>query len=96
VFFVECGGSIVPDSEHATTAPVGCRIHFDCQGKNANNEPINPKGSPNWTWGPADIVSGGDRNDFTPTVLAVKPGRLQAWVVMDGVQSNLVEITFKP
>jgi len=90
VYFLECGGQQVPNSEFATQAQVGCRIHFDCTPKDANNNPTQAQSPPSWTFnGP---VSVGNVNDFTPTVTAQSPGNLTAWVTIDGVQSNTLNV----
>jgi hypothetical protein len=90
VYFLECGGVQVPGSEFATSAQVGCRIHFDCTPKDAANDPTQAQGAPNWTFnGP---VSVGNTNDFTPTVTAQSAGNLTAYVVIDGVTSNTLNV----
>jgi hypothetical protein len=91
VYFLECGGVQVPGSEGATSAQVGCRIHFDCTPKDANNNPTQSQGAPNWSFsGP---VSVGNVNDFTPTVTAQSAGNLTAYVVIDGVVSNTLNVS---
>ena len=92
VYFLECNGQEVPGSEFATQAQVGCRIHFDCTPKDANNNPTQAQGQPNWSFSPGGLVSGGNPNDFTPTVTASGTGNLTASVVIDGVRSNDVNI----
>jgi hypothetical protein len=90
VYFLECGGQQVPNSEGATQAQVGCRIHFDCTPRDANNQPTQSQGMPTWTFnGP---VSVGNVNDFTPTVTAQSPGNLSAYVVIDGITSNTLNV----
>ena len=92
VYFLECGGQQVPDSEFATSAQVGCRIHFDCTPKDANNNPTQSQGYPEWSFSPGGLVDVGNPNDFTPTVTAKSPGDLTAYVVIDGVTSNTLSI----
>jgi hypothetical protein len=92
VYFLECDGQQVPGSEFATKAQVGCRIHFDCTPKDAQNNPTQSQGLPNWTFTPGNLVAVGNPNDFTPTVTAKSPGNLSAWVVIDGVTSNTLNI----
>jgi hypothetical protein len=88
VFFVECGGGMVPGSERTTEVELGCRIHYDCQGKNAGNEPVDPRNTPSWTFEPASAVRVNNTNDFTPTALTKERGVVCAYAVMDGVKSN--------
>lgn len=92
VFFVECDGQMVPGSEFATSVQVGCRIHFDCTPKDQFNNPTQAQSPPNWTFSPGSLVSGGNPNDFTPTTTAVNTGNLTAYVVIDGVTSNTLNI----
>jgi hypothetical protein len=92
VFFLECDGVMVPDSEFATSAQVGCRIHFDCTPKDQFNNPTQAKSPPNWTFSPGSLVAGGNPSDFTPTPTAVSAGNLTAYVVIDGVTSNTLNI----
>jgi hypothetical protein len=88
VFFVECGGAPIPGSEYATDVDLGCRVHMDCQGKNANNEPVNPRNTPTWTFEPSSLVQVNNLTDFTPTVQTRGRGRVCGSAVMDGVRSN--------
>jgi hypothetical protein len=92
VYFLECGGEQVPGSEFATSAQVGCRIHFDCTPKDASNNPTQSQGYPEWTFSPGGLVDVGNPNDFTPTVTAKATGDLTAYVVIDGVTSNTLSI----
>ncbi len=94
VYFVECDGVHVPDTELATSAPVGCRVHFDCTPKDSTNYPVKAQGLPNWSFSNPSLVSVNDKNDYTPTALVRAPGHLTAWVVIDGVRSNDVDIDF--
>jgi hypothetical protein len=88
VFFVECNGAMVPGSELATTADVGCRIHFDSTPKDASNSPTRSRGTPSWTFSPGSLVKVGKTVDFTPTVTAARSGTLTAWAEVDGVRSS--------
>ena len=92
VYFLECDGQMVPESEFATSAQVGCRIHFDCTPKDAANNPTQAQGSPSWSFSPGSLVDVGNPNDFTPTVTAKSAGNLSAYVVIDGVTSNTLNI----
>jgi hypothetical protein len=92
VYFLECGGVQVPGSEFATSAQVGCRIHFDCTPKDANNDPTQAQGAPNWSFSPGSLVNVGNVNDFTPTATAREAGNLTVYVVIDGVTSNTLNI----
>jgi hypothetical protein len=92
VYFLECGGEMVPGSEFATSAQVGCRIHFDCTPKDASNNPTQAQSSPQWSFSPGSLVDVGNPNDFTPTVTAKSAGNLSASVVIDGVTSNTLNI----
>jgi len=92
VFFVECNGQMVPNSEFATEAQVGCRIHFDCTPKDANNNPTQAQSPPTWTFSPGGLVGVGNVNDFTPTAGVQAAGDLTAYVVIDGVTSNSLNI----
>ena len=93
VYFLECGGEQVPGSEFATSAQVGCRIHFDCTPKDANNNPTQSQGYPEWSFSPGSIVDVGNKNDFTPTATAKSAGELSVWVTIDGVTSNTLSIS---
>ena len=95
VFFVECGGGPIPGSEHSTEVDLGCRIHYDCQGKDVDNQPINPRNTPSWTFEPASLVRVNNTNDFTPTATTRARGQLCAYAVMDGVKSNNVCVNIR-
>jgi hypothetical protein len=96
VFFLECGGGEIPGSERATETNVGCRIHFDCTPKDGSNAPTRSRGTPEWSFNNTSLIKVGKTVDYTPTVMAVKPGHLVAWAVVDGVRSNDVPILIKP
>lgn len=95
VFFVECHGSMVPGSEHATEADVGCRIHFDSTPKDARNAPTRSRGTPSWSFNNPSLIKVGKTVDFTPTVTAVKAGTLVAWAEVDGVRSTDLRINIR-
>jgi hypothetical protein len=95
VFFLECGGNMVPGSERATETELGCRIHYDCQGKDADNNPVDPRNTPSWTFSPDSLVRVNNSTDFTPTAQTRGRGTVCAWAVMDGVRSNDVCVTIR-
>lgn len=96
VFFVECADGVVPNSEYASEAPVGCRVHLDATPKDANNRPTNPKGTIRWTWSdPSLIRANSGVGDYTPTLIVVAPGNFSCYAEVDGVRSNDVNIRFK-
>ena len=95
VFFVECDGREIPGSEGSTSAPVGCRIHFDVTPKDAQNQHTQVREIPRWTFSPSDIAGGvSGKTQFTPTISATGRGTLTAYCEADGVRSNDVRITF--
>jgi hypothetical protein len=93
VYFLECDGQQVPGSEFATSAQVGCRIHFDCTPKDANNNPTQSQGYPEWSFSPGSLVDVGNPSDFTPTATGKAAGELSVWVTIDGVTSNTLSIS---
>jgi hypothetical protein len=96
VFFVECNGRHIPDSEGATTADVGCRIHYDVTPKDASNAHTRVRETPRWFFSPAGIAGGVDTKvEFTPTINATGRGTLRAYCEADGIRSNDVVITFQ-
>lgn len=92
VYFLECNGQQVPGSEFATEAQVGCRIHFDCTPKDANNDPTQAQSAPEWSFSPGSLVQVGNVNDFTPTATAKNAGDLTVFVRIDGITSNTLNI----
>jgi hypothetical protein len=97
VFFVECNGQIVPGSEYASTAQIGCRVHFDCTPRDANNQPTTARGTPEWTFSPGHLVNGGGGgNPYTPAVNVLGEGNFTAYATIDGVRSADVRIRFVP
>ena len=95
VYFLECNDAMVPGSEHATEAQVGCRIHFDCTPKDSSNAPTRSRGTPSWSFNNPSLIKVGKTQDYTPTVTAVKSGTLVAWAEVDGVRSNDVRINIR-
>lgn len=92
VYFIECGGVAVPNSQGATSTDVGCRIHLDATPKDASNAPTQPRGGPSWTFSDPSLISTSDANEYTPTVTAKARGTLSTYCTIDGVQSNTVTI----
>jgi hypothetical protein len=87
VYFIECGGAPVPGSGGANSAPVGCRIHFDCTARDSSNAPTNARGTPVWTYSNPGLVSGGNTG-YNPVVIAKNGGCFSYYAEVDGVQSN--------
>ena len=96
VFFLECDGRELPDSEGATEARIGCRVHYDVTPKDAQNAHTQVRQIPRWTFSPAGIAGGVDgKTEFTPTISATGAGTLTAYCEADGIRSNDVRITFR-
>ena len=87
VYFIECGGAPVPGSGGASTAPVGCRIHFDCTARDSSNSPTNANGTPRWTYSNPGLVNGGNTG-YNPVVIAKASGCFSYYAEVDGVTSN--------
>jgi hypothetical protein len=94
VYFIECGGAPVPNSDYATEAPVGCRLHLDCTPRDAYHQPTRAWGEPEWALSDPSLVKGGRADEYTPTFQIVRAGTLVANVVIDGVRSNNVVVGF--
>lgn len=92
VFFVECNGAQVADSEFATTATVGCRVHLDVTPKDASNSPTRVSHTPHWTFSNEGIIRVGNRDDFTPAFVATGAGTVSCYAQADGITSNTVTI----
>jgi hypothetical protein len=93
VYFIECGGEAVPNSQGATSTQVGCRIHLDATPKDASNAPTNPRGTPSWSFNDMSLISSSGTNEYTPTVTAKGRGTLSTYCEVDGVRSNTVTIS---
>lgn len=87
VYFIECDGAPVPGSGGADSAPVGCRIHFDCTARDSTNSPTVPRGNPVWTYSNPGLVNGGNTG-FNPVVIAKAPGCFNYYAEVDGVRSG--------
>ena len=92
VEFVDCDGEIVKNSEFATDARIGCRIHFDATAKDADNKPTSPEGSPEWTYTPRKLVKVNENDPYAPILTALDPGLLMVQSEVDDVKSNILEI----
>jgi hypothetical protein len=86
VYFIECDGAPVPGSGGANTAPVGCRIHFDCTARDSTNSPTVPRGNPVWTYSNPGLLNGGNTG-FNPVVIAKAAGCFDYYAEVDGVRS---------
>lgn len=93
VEYVSCNGIKLPNTEHATSAKVGCQIVFDSTPKDSANKPTHPDGLPVWDFDPISIVKKVNRIDpFQPVVTGGKPGMLIVSARVDGVQSETLRI----
>lgn len=93
VEWVLCNGVIVPNSEFATSAKVGCQIYFDSTAKDAANKPTQANGLPNWSFQPMSIVKKVNSIDpWAPIVTGGAPGLLSVNASVDGVQSVTLRI----
>jgi hypothetical protein len=93
VFAVVCNGVLVPGSEFATSAKIGCQIYFDATAKDAANKPTTPEGSLNWTYSPMSLVAKVNEIDnWAPIVTGKAPGMLSVYAKVDGVQSQTLHI----
>lgn len=91
VFFIECGGSPVPGTEYATSAPRDCRVHLDATPRDASNQHTRAVGGPTW------FAEGGRLNSstsYTPVLTSRGEGAAVAYCYVDGVRSNDVAILF--
>jgi hypothetical protein len=95
VFYIVCGGDKLPNSEWATTAPVGCKVHLDLNTKDSRGKPTEPLGLPEWAYSDPSLVD--VREDtFTPILKVKKAGRLLVTARIDGVDSNRLWLDFVP
>lgn len=92
VEFVECGGTILRNSKEATSAAVGCKIHFDATPKDENNLKTTPEGTLSWTYQPRFLVNVNEKDQFAPIVTALEPGQLAIQSEVDGIQSNILQM----
>jgi hypothetical protein len=95
VYFVECGGAPMPNSGHASSAPVGCRVHLDCTPKDASNSPTNPRGTPHWSFSNTGIIEIGAGNAFNPVITGKGAGHVDIQADVDGIVSNSFGIDFQ-
>jgi hypothetical protein len=95
VYFIECGGQLVPNSGDATEAPVGCRVHLDVTPKDSQGRPTRAIGQPLWTFSNPSIISISTSNDYTPTFTALAPGALAIDCTLDNVQARTIHLTLK-
>jgi hypothetical protein len=96
VYFVECNGQPIPNSENAGQVSVGCRIHMDCTPKDANNNVVWNSGPPSWSFTNEGIISVNRYDDFTPTVRAVATGTFAATCTVERVTSGVVSVRIVP
>lgn len=92
LYFVECSGQ--PQFQYQAEAPVGCRIHLDATPRDAKGEHTRARAAPAWYVNDPSLVRGSPGSDYTPTWAVVKAGVFVAYVVIDGVTSNDVVLTF--
>ena len=88
VIFVVCNNQGLPNSEDATDAAIGCKVHMDLNLKDAYNNPTDPRETPEWHYSNRwsfDIV---DNNWWGPVLRVTDRGSVTISVTVDGVESN--------
>jgi hypothetical protein len=93
VFYIVCGGEKLPNSEWATSAPVGCKVHLDLNTKGANGKPTEPLGLPEWRYSDLSLVEVWE-DTFTPILKVKRAGTLLVTAKIDGVASNKLFLDF--
>jgi len=92
VFFIECGGQVVPGYAEVD---VGCRVHLDVTPKDSGGRHTRAKGGPVWAFSNPGIISVNSVNDYTPTFTALAPGDLSILCTVDGITSPPITIRLK-
>jgi hypothetical protein len=93
VYFVECNGVPVPNSEGGNEAPVGCRVHLDVTPKDASNKPTQTRQTPEWSFSDMSIINlTSSTTGFNPSFIAKAAGTVSAHCEADGVRSNDVTV----
>ena len=98
VAFVECnGGQIVPDSAYATSAAVGCRVHFDATAKDASGKDTRARHTPEWSFTNNSIIRVKDSGSggYTPVMTGLAPGSVSIFATIDGVSSGTMHFEFQ-
>lgn len=96
VYFLECFGERIPGSRDITDVPVGCRIHFNATPRDGSGAPTCSRTWPVWEVGPAELVTGGGGQTFTPAYTAQEEGRLSARCIVDGKKSDWLFLNLVP
>jgi hypothetical protein len=78
-----------------TEFPVGYKVTIDATAKDVDNR--DTLGSTDVDFGVSDesLVRIGGNHNFQRKITAVRPGGLQVWASLDGVESNILDLTFK-
>ncbi len=96
IYFLECGGKRIPGSRDIVDVPLGCRIHFNATPRDGMGAPTCSRTWPEWQVGPAEVVSGGGLQTFTPAYRTLQPGRMSARCIVDGVRSDWIVLNVVP
>ena len=91
VTFLECAPGEVTVPGHVDSAAVGCRVHYDATPKDKSGRHTRSYLHEWSTAGPAQF---GGLGSMTPTAKGTSPGLVTMRVYVDGVWSNVVNVTF--
>ena len=74
---------------------VGETIRFDCTGKDEQNRPTEGSGDlPRWDWEPDERAMLSGPRTFNPRAKVKAPGEFRVSGSLDGVESNVLHLTF--
>jgi len=92
VYFVECNGSIVPNSHHASETSVGCKVHLDATTKDANGE--HTYREPRWVFSNPGMVEIQSSNAWNPAITGRARHHQDMYAEADGARCATFGITF--
>jgi hypothetical protein len=93
VYFVECDGQVVPGSQGASSAGVGCRVHLDATPKDAAGEHTY-RAEPHWVFSNPGMIEVSTRNPWNPAFTGLGRHHQQIYAEADGVRCNSFGIDF--
>jgi len=93
ILTVVCDGQVV-SIPGDRAIPVGCKVTVDLNLKDSYGKPTSFRSEPDWRFG-GDVGSANiNTDDFSATINVKAEGQLQTYCVVDGIQSNVLDLLF--
>lgn len=91
---VDDRGKLVPVFDEKGPFPVGYRLTIDATAKDEEDAPTNGTSNVNYSYSDTSLVKITGNHEFQTKLTILYPGTMTVWAELDGITSNVLELTF--